>query len=254
MTNVDDGRFEFRLDIKHVGSYVNYSKLDLFFQDFARLNEAIVFDEITITSVGQMFALTKSDENFSASTAFLTNGLPDWIIVSLTTPTRNSNVEGTEPDALFGDPSGSNGIDFAGYAIESIKLLITDLVFIYGFDPSQGAYTNIAVQGLVTVEYGGPFPLDANFSATPTSGTVPLTVNFTDTSTGKVDSWTWSFGDGLGSNEQNPSHTYTDPGTYTVTLTVTGPEGPETETKSNYIKVTSFAKAMPWIPSLLLDD
>jgi hypothetical protein len=104
MTNVDDGRFEFRLDIKHVGSYVNYSKLDLFFQDFARLNEAIVFDEITITSVGQMFALTKSDENFSASTAFLTNGLPDWIIVSLTTPTRNSNVEGTEPDALFGDP------------------------------------------------------------------------------------------------------------------------------------------------------
>jgi PKD repeat protein len=253
MTNVDDGSFEFRLDIKHVGSYVNYSKLDMVFQDFARLNEAIVFDEIMITSIGQMFVLTESDGNFSASTAFLTNGLPDWIIVSLTTPTRNSYVEGTEPDALFGDPSGSNGIDFAGWSIESIKLLITDLVFIYGFDPLQGAYTNIAVQGLVTVEYGGPPPLDANFSAAPTSGAVPLTVNFTDKSTGKVDSWNWSFGDRLNSNEQNPSHTYTDPGSYTVTLTVTGPEGSETETKSNYIKVTSPNKAMPWIP-LLIDD
>ena len=166
MTNVDDGSFEFRLDIRHMGSYVTYSKLDLFFQDFARLNEAIVFDDITITSIGQMFVLTESDGNFSASTAFLTNGLPDWIIVSLTTPTRISYIEGTEPDALFGDPSGSSGIDFAGWSIKSIKLLVTDLVFIYGFDPSQGAYTNIAVQGVVTIEYGGPPPLDANFSAT----------------------------------------------------------------------------------------
>jgi len=155
MTNVDDGSFEFRLDIRHMGSYVTYSKLDLFFQDFAGLNEAIVFDDITITSIGQMFVLTESDGNFSASTAFLTNGLPDWIIVSLTTPTRDSYIEGTEPDALFGDPSGDSGIDFAGWSIKSIKLLVTDLVFIYGFDPSQGAYTNIAVQGVVTIEYGG---------------------------------------------------------------------------------------------------
>ena len=158
MTNVDDGSFEFRLDIRHMGSYVTYAKLDLFFQDFARLNEAIVFDDITMTSVGQMFVLTESDGNFSASTAFLTKGLPDWIIVSLTTPTRDSYIEGTEPDALFGDPSGDSGIDFAGWSIKSIKLLVTDLVFIYGFDPSQGAYTNIAVQGVVTIEYGGsPF-------------------------------------------------------------------------------------------------
>ena len=201
-----------------------------------------------------MFVLTESDGNFSASTAFLTNGLPDWIIVSLTTPTRISYIEGTEPDALFGDPSGSSGIDFAGWSIESIKLLVTDLVFIYGFDPSQGAYTNIAVQGVVTIEYGGPPPLDANFSATSTSGAAPLTVIFTDQSTGTVDSWNWSFGDGLSSNEQNPSHTYNDSGSYTVTLTVTGPDDSDTETKTDYIKVSNAAKAMPWIPLLLLDN
>jgi PKD repeat protein len=254
MTNVDEGSFEFRLDIKHVGSYVNYSKLDLFFQDFARLNEAIVFDDITINNIGQMFVLTESDGNFSASTAFLTNGLPDWIIVSLTTPTRISYIEGTEPAALFGDPSGSGGIDLAGWPIESITLAVTDLVFIHGFDPSQGAYTNITVQGEVAIEYGGPPPLDADFSAFPTRGVVPLIVNFTDQSTGTVDSWDWSFGDGLSSNEQNPSHTYNDSGSYTVTLTVTSPDKSETETKTNYIRVSYAAKAMPCIPILLLEE
>lgn len=254
MTNVDDGTFEFRLDIKHLGSYVNYAQLSLLFQDSPRHNTAVVFDDITITRIGQTFVFTETDEKFSEASAFLTNGVEDRIIVLATTSTRISYIEGTEPDALFGDPSGSSGIDFAGWSIESIKLLVTDLVFIYGFDPSQGAYTNIAVQGVVTIEYGGPPPLDANFSATSTSGAAPLTVIFTDQSTGTVDSWNWSFGDGLSSNEQNPSHTYNDSGSYTVTLTVTGPDDSDTETKTDYIKVGYTAKAMPWLMLLLDDD
>ena len=68
-----------------------------------------------------------------------------------TTATRNSSIERTEPDALFGDASGHSGIDFAGLSIESVELRITDLFFIHGFNPNQGAYTNIAVQGKVTI-------------------------------------------------------------------------------------------------------
>ena len=94
----------------------------------------------------------------------------------------------------------------------------------------------------------------ADFTADLTSGSVPLTVNFTDQSTGDITSWSWDFGDGATSTEQNPSHTYTDPGTYTVSLTVTGPGGSDTETKADYIEVRSPSKAMPWIPLLLLDD
>jgi large repetitive protein len=52
----------------------------------------------------------------------------------------------------------------------------------------------------------------------------PLTVNFTDTSTGDVTSSSWDFGDQSGSNAQNPSHTY-GAGGFTITLTVTGPGG-----------------------------
>jgi hypothetical protein len=62
--------------------------------------------------------------------------------------------------------------------------------------------------------------LVAAFSASPLSGKAPLTVKFTDKSTGAPTSWFWNFGDGKTSTEQNPMHTYTTEGTYTVRLTV----------------------------------
>lgn len=65
----------------------------------------------------------------------------------------------------------------------------------------------------------------ADFSATPTEGILPLTVSFTDSSTGDVSDWLWSFGDGDISTSQNPTHTYWDAGTYETSLTVTGPRG-----------------------------
>nr|HPO17381.1 PKD domain-containing protein [Candidatus Hydrogenedentota bacterium] len=65
--------------------------------------------------------------------------------------------------------------------------------------------------------------LIAEFTATPLSGVLPLTVDFTDLSlfcSSPIGSWNWYFGDGLSSDEANPSHTYTTSGVYTVTLTV----------------------------------
>jgi PKD repeat protein len=81
----------------------------------------------------------------------------------------------------------------------------------------------------------------ANFSATPTQGLAPLTVNFTNLSVGDITSWSWNFGDGGTSNLQNPTHVYNNPGAYTVSLTVSGPCGVDTETKIEYIVVTSCA-------------
>lgn len=65
-------------------------------------------------------------------------------------------------------------------------------------------------------------PPVAAFTATPQTGIVPLTVDFTNQSTGLITGYEWDFGDGSPvSNDQNPTHTYTTAGTYTVTLTVT---------------------------------
>ena len=86
----------------------------------------------------------------------------------------------------------------------------------------------------ITVNYPA---IVADFAATPTSGPAPLTVSFTDQSTGDITSWLWNFGDGNTDSTRNPIHTYASPGTYTVTLTVSGPDGSDTAVKADYITV-----------------
>ena len=81
----------------------------------------------------------------------------------------------------------------------------------------------------------------AGFSATPTSGTAPLAVTFTNTSTGSITSEAWDFGDGGSSSASNPSHTYTNAGVYTIVLTVFGPGGSNTLTQAGYITVGAAA-------------
>ncbi|MFN2137407.1 MAG: PKD domain-containing protein [Candidatus Promineifilaceae bacterium] len=78
----------------------------------------------------------------------------------------------------------------------------------------------------------------ADFKAVPRSGSAPLTVQFSDQSGGAPNAWNWDFGDGSTSTEQNPSHTYTANGRYTVTLQVDyETDEPSTVTKTDYIIV-----------------
>jgi hypothetical protein len=87
-------------------------------------------------------------------------------------------------------------------------------------------------------ELAGPVVPDADFAVTPAAGPAPLTVNFTDTSSGSPTEWSWDFGDGSpASTEQRPAHVYTAPGTYDVTLTVTNDVGANTVTKTAAIRV-----------------
>ena len=82
--------------------------------------------------------------------------------------------------------------------------------------------------------------LTADFTATPTRGAPPLTVHFTNTSAGDFTTSQWDFGDGATSTEANPTHTYTVPGTYGVTLTVGDGTETSTITKSAYIQVSKY--------------
>jgi len=84
----------------------------------------------------------------------------------------------------------------------------------------------------------GPVPPVAQFSGNPTQGYVPLTVYYTDQSTGNPTSWSWTFGDSGTSPAQHPSHEYTAINTYDVSLTATNAQGQDTETKLDYIKVS----------------
>jgi len=88
-------------------------------------------------------------------------------------------------------------------------------------------------------------PFMAIFSADVTTGAFPLSVNFTDASPGEPATWLWDFGDGATSTEQNPTHIYESPGSYTVTLTATVTDGgSDTRSTENMIVVKDVAAAM----------
>ncbi|MEN6444389.1 MAG: PA14 domain-containing protein [Methanoregula sp.] len=84
-------------------------------------------------------------------------------------------------------------------------------------------------------------PVNAGFSASPVFGTAPLTVQFTDASIGPVTNWSWTFGEGNTSQDQNPVHQYAAPGTYTVSQTVSNGTGSDTMTRPGYITVNLYS-------------
>ena len=130
--------------------------------------------------------------------------------------TQDHNLFSMDPkfmDAANGDfrlQAGSPAID-AGIAISGFA---TDRD---GASRPQGSGWDIGAY-----EFGGTLTLKAHLSANPTSGLAPLTVNFSgNASGGKAPySYSWNFGDGNTSTQQNPMHTYAQANSYTATLTL----------------------------------
>ena len=131
-------------------------------------------------------------------------------------------------------------------------------------DSSEPNPTHVFREGgtyLVTLHVGNPAGEDptpatrlivvseifnASFTANVTQGSTPLAVQFTDESTGDgLTEWVWGFGDGTGSStSQNPVHTYTSAGSYTVSMTVKNATRSDSEVRTGYIIVT-YAPVLP---------
>lgn len=79
----------------------------------------------------------------------------------------------------------------------------------------------------------------ADFSASPSTGIVPLGVKFTDQSKNSPNAWIWDFGDGGQDSSQNPTHTYQNAGIFSVKLTAANDAGQHTQRKPNLINVIS---------------
>jgi agmatine deiminase len=80
-------------------------------------------------------------------------------------------------------------------------------------------------------------PPTADFTVAPTNGSTPFEAAFSDLSTGSPASWTWDFGDGGSSADQNPVHVYAANGTYSVSMMARSSSGSDTIVRTDYITV-----------------
>ena len=94
-----------------------------------------------------------------------------------------------------------------------------------------GGTHSFAITNYITVLFPPPV---AGFTADLTNGIAPLTINFTNLSTHGTN-FTWDFGDGNFSTDFEPAHTFTNAGTFTVSLTANGPGGTHSLTITNFI-------------------
>lgn len=164
---------------------------------------------------------------------------PSWAANTLTPvlPADSIRIGGVD-SGLEVDPGASNivlaTITVRGTATGSTTIGLSSLTM----DADGGdSLTPTLQSGQANIgTYTGPV---AAFTAAPTSGLAPLTVTFSDASTGEITTWQWDFdNDGtIDSTLQNPGHQYTTAGTYNVKLTVTGPGGSDTELKTGFIAV-----------------
>lgn len=83
----------------------------------------------------------------------------------------------------------------------------------------------------------------ADFTSNRNAGCGPLSISFRDASTNEPKFWNWDFGNGQLSNQQNPTVTYSQPGTYSVTLVVRNADGTNGITKTDYITVEESPRA-----------
>ncbi len=95
--------------------------------------------------------------------------------------------------------------------------------------------------------------LEADFLATRLTGAAPFAVDFLDMSAGNLDSYSWDFGDGSTSSLRDPSHTYSNPGLYSVSLTVTSGSANHQKTYQNLITVTGSSNCIPDATTMCLN-
>jgi PKD repeat protein len=157
---------------------------------------------------------------FLVETAQVAAGLVLPLRFSITA-TESADANGPSTRPFFGTFTDDSNYDtgFACYVTGATNLGTSDTtnVMVTFLDESAGVLVD--------------------FTATPAAGAIPLQVQFEDRSSGLPTEWEWDFGDGGTSTLENPVHTYTTPGTYTVTLIARNPNTEGTKTEVDFVQV-----------------
>ncbi len=174
------------------------------------------------------------------TTPFSFDGVP-WNLDRRLSPVGCEGICETSPQPL--DPFPWSGRDPGALMPAGTR---NELFQFFPFGPSHVLSWPPAAPGSFDIRPtpapGGPgdplAPPVADFAASATAGTAPLSVAFTDLSLGTVNARLWSFGDGSYSTERNPVHTFTSAGAFDVTLTALGLGGQDQELRAGLIAVS----------------
>jgi PKD repeat protein len=174
------------------------------------------------------------------------------------TPEPGVTINGVRSDFTIGDVIARNGArapdaTSEDHTVRAAFVLVippgtteplpSDLQKISRFRRYWTSYFNRETEGLGLQDTTLPAPgntVIADFTADLVAGGVPFAVRFGDRTLGDPTGYGWDFGDGGSSAEAEPVHTYTTPGVYTVTLTVTGAGGPSIKRRRNFIVAGGF--------------
>jgi PKD repeat protein len=194
----------------------------------------------------------------TSSTTVTVNAAP---VVTITSPPNGAefgvgdavNLTGTATDPEDGNLASSmqwradNVTIGTGASINASSLAVGSHMITASVTDTQGGTDSRSIVVTVTA----PVPPQASFSFTPATGTAPLLVSFTDTSTGDITSWAWSFTSGTGgSTGPNVTHTFPTPGAYTATLTVNGPGGTSSATRAIVVTTAPPVASFTATPSI----
>ena len=217
------------------------------YQDPAGKTEKIwINDEFDNLYAGASYAVT-SDEatTYAPFSGVSTSGVSKATSIAILASANEVGkskfyFNNQEYSGFWADYLSTPQIGFSSYNVTGAIQEGTDTASLQSYISGSSGDNMYAINSILVVEYSATAPV-ANFTANVTSGTAPLTVQFTDQSTGSPTSWLWDFGDGTTATGQNSSHTYSTAGTYNVNLTVTGPGGSDSEVKTGYIVVSNTA-------------
>ena len=166
---------------------------------------------------------------------------------------RRWTLSGTNYDQLVAIPADAGDAFYEGYEDHGIvDFELGPDGAIYYTDSAQGPSLGTGYR-IGRIRFVGGIDPIAAFTAAPATGAAPFQVTFTDASTApssSIASWSWEFGDGQVSAQPNPVHTYTNPGVYTVRLTVVNSLG-LTDTKEE--SVTGFHQITVGLKGQVID-
>lgn len=191
-------------------------------------------------AVGYVYAVALSVRGYSNSfevTLGYTGsiGTTAWSLLNRVTRRCTSNVDLTLYMLLDNTSGGFTYITPLWRSLAGSVLLSSIAMSVRRLQPHYK-------DGYVALPLPPPTPAPtAEFEGVPVAISAGGNVQFVNLSDGSVHTWLWDFGDGTSgplNSEANPLKAYARAGTYTVSLTVTGDGGSDTETKTSYITVT----------------